>query len=224
MAHTLPVALVLTLLLAAAPAAQTDPDDDTPLEPGAHALLFQAGPDLTLGPFGGSTISVKRHQTETQARRLSLTIALSAEAGGGDFNTGSDEVGTSENSQFVGLGLNLLSLRYRRSRTPVYLYRGVGPSGSLTVQRRKVDVDAEEGQIGPRDQVSAFYRAEFGVTGAVGVEWVVTGPLSVLGEYATSLEGTYTRRTNTSGGQGQSINQFGIAVQPRARFGLSVYF
>jgi hypothetical protein len=222
MAHRTPAALLLAVFLAAAPAAQTDAEPDVPvIGPGARALLFQAGPDLTLGPFGGSTISIKRHQTETRARRLGLTVALSAEAGGGDFDTGGNDVDTSENSQFVGLGLNLLSLRYRRSRTPVYLYRGFGPSGSLTVQRREFDVEEE---FGPRDQVSAFYRAELGVTGVVGVEWVVTGPLSVLGEYATSLEGTYTRRTSTSGDRGQTTNQFGVAVQPRARFGVSVYF
>ena len=138
--------------------------------PGARALLFQIESALSLSAFGGATLSVERHQTETRSRRLGLTVALSAQAGSGVADAGGDEVDTSEDSQFVALGVSLVSLRYRRSRTPVYLYHGLGPAGSVTVHRREFDVEEEPGVGGPTDRVSAYCRAEVGVVGALGVE------------------------------------------------------
>lgn len=195
----LAVLAALSLVLAIAPAlAQTD--DDTPIRAGARALLFQVGPDLTLSGFDGAALSLRWHGSATRATRVGLTLNARAEGG--------DDV----DEQFAALGVNAVFLTYRRSRTPVYLYHGFGPTGSVSLVRREF-----------RDQEQGFVRASAGVLAVVGVEVPVTSAVSLSGEYGLSLEGTYQHQER--GPDGDDVTLLGVALGSRgARAGLSVYF
>lgn len=218
-----PTVLLLAALVAAAPAAQTD---DTPLEPGAHALLFQIGPSLDLQSFSGGTISLKWHESETRARRLGLT--LSADADFRDDDAEGFEPSRVENRQSVSARTGLLFLTYRRSRTPVYLYHGLGPVGGVSFDRIEQDLSGDlSGDT--NGAIRTAVSADLGLGGAVGVEWVVAPAISLTGEYTTSLTGRYTRIHNSAQFFGEeresSADGFGLSLRPGgARLGLSVYF
>ena len=191
------LAVLSALALTAPLASAQDADDDTPIRAGARALLFQVGPDLTLSGFDGAALSLKWHRSAARATRVGLSLNARAQ-GGDDFD-----------EQFAGLGANAVFLTYRRSRTPVYLYHGVGPTASLSLVRREF-----------QDQDQGLVRASAGALAVVGVEWPVASAISLVGEYGLALEGTYERRESETDG-----DVFGVSLNSRGgRAGVSVYF
>lgn len=203
-------AVLLALLLAVSADAQTEP---TPIEPGARALLFKLGPELLPVGFNGATVSIKWHQTEASARRLGLTVFADARVDGGDV---------AQNTQQVDVRGDLVFLTYRRSRTPVYLYHGLGPTASVSVFRSELDVP--EGGSGPTSAIRQNYEVGLGAAGVLGVEWAVASAVSLVGEYTTAVTGTLVYRSDSRDDLAQTFGGVGLRVSPGARVGVSVYF
>ncbi|WP_412068265.1 hypothetical protein [Rubrivirga sp. IMCC43871] len=186
--------VALLALIAAVPIASAQ-SADTPLEEGARALVFGVnGFDLT--PLDGGSLGLKWHRSEERAVRLGVTVNAAAEATFGD----------DQNAQVLSASATLTPLRYRRSRTPIYLYTGIGPTGQLTF--RRVDTETQPTQT--------FTTIGAGLAGVVGVEWIVAKAIGVTGEFGQQLliEGQFFEDETVR----LSFRPTGI------RLGLAVYF
>lgn len=172
---------------------------ETPIQAGGRALLFQIQ-SLSLNSFGGATISAKWHPSATVARRASLTVD-------GDLATAEDR-----GRQRVNFDFDLLFLKYSRTRTPVYLYYGLGPTAMFRINRETQDVGPSRTNL----------QSGLGVGAVLGVEWIVAPAIGLVGEYISSLFLTYSRRPVSSD---ETVGEYGVRLQPRgARAGVSVYF
>ncbi len=189
----MPRLLALLTLVLAAPAVGAQPD--TPLEDGARALILGVdGADLTR--LNSGSLGLKWHRSEERAIRLGVTVAAEAQA----------VFGNDSNSQLFSASATLIPLRYRRSRTPIYLYTGIGPTGRLAL--RRVDV---ENQL---SQATASISA--GLAGVVGVEWIVAEAIGITGEYGQEL---------VLQGDFADDEVVRLSFRPRGvRLGLAVYF
>ena len=117
-------------------------------------------------------------------------------------------------------------MTYQRSRTPVYVYYGVGPTGGVSFFREEEDI-AFPGDGPSLGSIRTSLGASLGVAGALGVEWVVAPAISLTGEYTTSLLGTYSRFTRTDRLSDAEVDTdvIGLSLVPGgARLGVSVYF
>ena len=172
---------------------------ESPIQAGGKALLFQV-PSLSLSAFGGATISAKWHPSATAARRASLTVAA-------DLSTAEDRGRQNANFDF-----DLLFLKYSRTRTPVYLYHGLGPTAMFRINRQTIE-------DGPS---LTIFQSGLGVGAVLGVEWIVAPAIGLVGEYISSLFLTYSRRPTSSD---ETVGEYGVTLQARgARAGISVYF
>ena len=219
----------LSFVLAAPAGLAQTADDDTPIQAGARALVF--GVDLSSGltGFGGGTLGIKWHASEARATRLGLTVNAGARVSDGDV-TSSDAESTSDTddvSASLFLGTEVVFLRYARPRTSIYLYRGLGPTGSLRVNYD--DRDRRDGGQS-RSSSSSFVEVGAGLTGVVGVEWPVASAVSLTAEYGASVVGTYARQSRNDSLEGdrsqdQTNSTFGLSVDARGvRGGVAVYF
>lgn len=142
---------------------------------------------------------MKWHSDSTAARRLALTVD-------GDLIF-SDE----RSRQVLQLDGEFLRFTYTRSRTPVYLYRGVGPTAGFRFGRQ---------EIGNLSDTSV--EAHIGAAGALGVEWLVTSSIGLLAEYHGALVLTFGRREPAGR---EDFYEYGLRIDSRgARAGVSVYF
>jgi len=172
---------------------------ESPIQAGGRALLFQVQ-SVSLSAFGGATMSAKWHPSPTVARRASLTVD-------GDLATAEDR-----GRQRVNFDFDLLFLKYSRTRTPVYLYYGLGPTAMFRIDRQTQDVGPSHTNL----------QSGLGVGAVLGVEWIVAPAIGLVGEYISSLFLTYSRRPVSSD---ETVGEYGVRLQPRgARAGVSVYF
>ncbi|MDT0630273.1 outer membrane beta-barrel protein [Rubrivirga sp. S365] len=216
----LPFRSAAVLLVALAAPLAFAQDDDTPVVAGARALLFSANLDSGLTGLDGGALGIKWQSSAERALRLGLTVGagLSISDGGG-------EAFGDQESQRVNLGADLLFLRYARSRTPIYLYYGLGPSASFQFSRFEAD-------RGEQSAEQSFAGVGLGAAGVIGVEWPVSSAISLNAEYGASLDATYTYRSlereagpEDPQGLNESANEFGVSLVSRgAQAGVSVYF
>jgi len=216
----------------------TGTESTTPLHPGAKALLFQFGPDLTVGSFDGATISYKSHRSENSAWRYGLTIDANTTQSDNDAYQGfSDTTFIRQTDDFdvsgASFGLSAHYLRYMAPAERVSFYLGGGPEISLLHARQErtsafagSGVPTQSGtEVGTRDMWS------LGLGGRLGVEWFCASRVSLVGEYMCSASyfqdnmkstrdvpsaGIHDERTSDAEG-------FRLASQG-ARAGVSVYF
>ena len=224
----LPRIALLTLLLTV-PLSASAQQDSSPIKADARALVFSIDPNFTLGSFEGSTISYKRHRSESAAVRVGLSFSGGYSAFDQDRDASNlDQEGDNANA---GVSASLYFLRYTRSRTSVHLYYGAGPT--FSAGRSSGDVTTEYGIDGDVTQAQRFVLVGAGVSGIVGVEWPATDWLSVLAEYGQTVRYSYTHTTNEIDFQNNSDNDnkafsrsdHTISTGPSGvRFGLSVFF
>ncbi|WP_412060369.1 hypothetical protein [Rubrivirga sp. IMCC45206] len=186
--------VALLAFLVAAPLASAQ-SADTPLEEGARALVFGVN-GFDLSPLDGGSLGLKWHRSEERAVRLGVTVAAQAQA----------VFGNDQNAQVLSASATLMPLRYRRSRTPIYLYTGIGPTGRVDFRRVAEGIRPSE--------TSSMVGA--GLAGVVGVEWIVAEAIGITGEYGQEvmLEGEFF-----------GDERVRLSVRPRGvRLGLAVYF
>lgn len=234
--------------------AVADPADDSRLAQldGRRALVFGVDGER-LFSFDGAMIALRQQIGTRTALRLGLDFTLGDldETSRYDRETVAEFPDTTvtdfwrEESDGIDedleLELDLLILRHLVSDRPVRFYFGAGPSVSY---RHVRDTDtSEESQDDRRSRESRELESDtwyYGLRGIVGVEWFVTGAISVHGEYAASLRYLDRETTETSTSsieydeasapiQTQTLDRTTTASgwsfgDAQARFGVSLFY
>lgn len=194
---------------------------------GAWALQFQIDDDFTLKSFEGTTLSLKKHSSPRVAWRAGLSVNYSyADTDILDKRDGSrswEYRGTTIET----VQLTLQRLSYLNPRARVNLFWGIGPrTGYQYRDDSRIVVSRSEELI--RSNVWSV-----GVSATLGVEWFVTGSISLLAEYGTSLmyeHNAMVRTTTTYSADKTSVRKvdsrgYKVSFAPDAvMFGLSAFF
>jgi hypothetical protein len=193
--------LILLLAVLFPTAAFAQIESDQPFREGAHALLFQIGPNFVPTSLGGATISVKRHTSELRAQRLSVTASADYQ----DY-----DVEDVQNGEIV---VDVLFLRYRPSNAPAFVYFGYGPTVEVNFFRTLDD--------------SIYDRSTVGLVGAAavfGLEWPINRGLGVIAEVGGALlVGVGKRSLDPIGSE--DAQGFLFRLDSRGgRLGVSLYF
>jgi len=117
--------------------AQETAADSNSLKPGAWALQFGVGSNLTLTAFQGSTIALQYHLSESNAIRAGVTFNGNFSDGTDLFNQATGDTGHTtasgdNSSHSASISFTVQYLWYLNARAPVHFYVGVGPSLSYS--------------------------------------------------------------------------------------------
>ena len=219
--------LLLFLLLAAVQftLAQESESSTTDLAK-SWSLQFQINNNFQLSSFQGSTISAKYHLSSKHAMRFGISLSGNIQ----DQELDRMRMGVQEN-KLDRLSLQVRShyLFYFPSIKKTQLYFGVGP----TLEYLNNDTKTLE-SLSKRTRESYLWGV--GISGVLGIEWLVRENIGLLAEYGTSFLYNYSKSEDvykqTVPGNDEyeimdrteqemkafSINSLSI------KFGLSVYF
>jgi len=229
--------LMLTCLVAGAAFADAPAN---PLAPGARAIQFQIGDNFELKAFDGMSVSFKRHSSAESAWRLGVMLDLEIDDADSELSNVYSEALIVEShvvdSNGQSLRVDLLQLRYPSPERNVCWYWGVGPR--LRYSRYEEETTTVRGSQATSDeQFSREYGHSWsvGALGVGGVEWFVSGDVSLHAEYAASLEyGASTRELDEWRGEDGGLPTYHRAVSQtgtgwdfggtQAIFGASLYF
>jgi len=166
--------LLFTITLPLSSSAQ----DDSALQPGAWALQFQVTENFTLSDLQGSVVSVKYHSSAKSAWRAGVSM---------DFDSMNDtrrntDAGVPDpdlTTEFTRTAAEL-ALQYVRYANPdarvMFLFGG-GPFFGFEDRAR--DSDSGGGSMNHEE----FDRWSVGISGIVGVEWLVASRIGIHAEY-----------------------------------------
>lgn len=175
------------------------------LSPGSWSAQFAVQPNLTLGSYLGSTLSLKRHLRRGNALRFGLSLNLdtttddSKEVSGDTLFTSTSALVRDRNDWSIGL--TTYYLWYARRAAPVHAYGGVGPTVSWSrghENQLATDTFARIGQPSDiRTSTTSGKRRGWGVgiATAAGIEWLVARRMGLFAEYASSLSYGATEQT-----------------------------
>jgi opacity protein-like surface antigen len=208
------------------------------LEACSWSMQFGITDEIGLKPFGGMSISLKRHTSPRSAYRLGVNLGLDFDDTESDLvdvraDTVNYDSGDNRNANAQLVQVDLLYMRYPNPEANLTLFVGAGPL--FRYSRSETERDRSYTSQGSAireisDQWSRSWKV--GVLGAGGVEWFATKVISFHAEYRASLsyggsktksevrrptDPTYYRK---SGGSGTSWDFHGVAVT----FGVSLYF
>lgn len=176
------------------------------LAPGSWSVQFSVQPNFTLGSYAGSTLSAKRHLGSGNAVRFGVTVIGSnrsndfADAGADTFSTINRTESGDGNAWAIGVGGSYLW--YSQREAPVHVYGGAGPSVSWSRshdQRTRVSTLTGSGPpplSQTADEDITAHGWQVGVSGVLGVEWVVARRIGLIAEYGSTL--SYTALESTS--------------------------
>ncbi len=202
-------------------------DNETALEEGVWALLFQVGPDVSLSSFDGATVSAKKHLAADRALRFGVTASV-------DFSSDEEELNreegqqenevtteTDRNRQFFAVSGQYL--KYAFVDRPITLYYGAGPEVGFSRLSQEMSLDQA------RERTATRTAIEVGVLGVLGAEWFVRSDLSLSAEYRSALyvERSSDEAENSDGTDAvrQERRRVSYGLSPRGvRAGLSLYF
>jgi len=229
--------LMLTCLVAGAAFADAPAN---PLAPGARAIQFQIGDNFELKAFDGMSVSFKRHGSAESAWRLGVMLDLEIDAADEETSRAySDDLAVGSlvvDSNGQSLRVDLLQLRYPSPERSVCWYWGVGPR--MRFSRYEAETTNVSGSAPALvEDFTREYRHSWsvGALGVGGVEWFVSGDVSLHAEYAASLEygATTTEADLWRGDEGelptyhQTTSRTGSGWDfggTQAIFGASLYF
>jgi len=193
--------LVLSLLVlvlgAAGRAAADESAASEALAPGSWSVQFSVQPNFTLGSYSGSTLSLKRHLGSGNALRFGVSLSGSNRSDDGSGSSGDTSfvqlrsTGLDGNGWF--LGVNGYYLWYSKREAPLHAYWGAGPSLSWTHGHdQRIETTSQTGSGQPPfetaiDDERNTHGWRAGVSGALGVEWLVARRFGLFAEYGQSL-------------------------------------
>jgi len=212
---------------------QTPHAKENSLKKGKWALQFQIDNNFHLSSFQGSTLSLKKHTSDTRALRLGLSVQF--EYNDGQLDRPLYGPGNSPgNREFINHSykLDLQKLYYVNSSAAVNLFFGIGPTASYNYSKDERDTRNDDNSfVDYWSYKSSGYSA--GVAGIIGVEWFASKDISLLAEYETSIlyRGSARETTRNTVQSSYQFKQYdyqssdGILISSAAvKFGLSVYF
>src|SRR5262245_26382705 len=190
--------LALARILAPSRASAAD-DGGAPeaLAPGSWSVQFSVGPNFTLGSYSGSTLSLKRHLASGNALRLGLSLRVSSR-GDGATEFIDDSVTTRTRSvdgdfDLWSVGVNSYYLWYAGRAAPLHVYWGLGPNlsyskgGDSRVTSQTLNAPSQPPQIVTQSDDTDRHGWGIGVSGALGVEWLVARRIGLFAEYGSSF-------------------------------------
>jgi hypothetical protein len=229
--------LMLTCLVAGVAFADTPTN---PLAPGARAIQFQIGDNFELRAFDGMSISYKRHGSADSAWRLGVMLDLEIDDKDmeGSIAFTDDLLVESQvvDSNGQRLRVDLLQLRYPSPGRSVCWYWGVGPRVRFSRFEEETTAVRESPSVSDAQFVREYGHSwGVGALGVGGVEWFVSGDVSLHAEYAASLEyGATTVEIDTWLGEDGELPTYHRATSQtgtgwdfggtQAIFGASLYF
>ena len=184
------------------------------LEPGAWALQFGIGNNLSLDSYLGSSISARKHVSAAHAWQFG--VSLNAEVGSRE----SGDLEVNANRQLISLTAHHLTYPgvSERASESIHWYFGVGPRISFNRGTQSTD----EGQ-GEETITDSGMGA--GVSALLGAEWFVKRRISLFATYGTSFEysrsSTQTESANAPDGE-RTDNQVRLFSEG-VRFGVTVF-
>jgi len=177
------------------------------------ALLFQIDEDFDISSFEGATISIKRKLAHKVWLRLGFTTS-------GDYikNTTPGSAATSESDMNIRGKINVLL--YTNPTKEVKFYLGVGPVAGIMQTEENIETTKTKDVV-----ISGGLNVLF------GVEWFLNESISLLAEYGSNFEMTYTYYDRWDKNElGNFIltaknNSTGSSFMPEAvKIGISLYF
>lgn len=184
------------------------------LQQGSCALQYGVGSNFNLGSLLGSTISFKKHISDSHAWQVGLGVRA-------DFSSG-EYVDADRNyiqQSFAVIAHYLVyPLLTERSGETIHFFYGAGPE--ITWNRSTESIDREQ-----NDRDVSENRWSIGVSGVVGTEWFVHERISLSASYrsvlgfrreSTDIEGENVEDAGSR--NGLSLSSHGVL------FGVSVYF
>ncbi len=231
------IILAAALVLSPASALAGTYEGDDALMEGAQALQFKINSHFTLGGFRGSTLSYQRFLKDRFAFRIGLTLgsehrntegALSLHESGTEewYDGGADLVFYDHDYSLAAQVL------WYSGGPPISLYYGGGlrfDYGKFRDDRAYYRYYEEEPFIRFRTYETSSWGV--GLTGTIGVQWLVTSFIALHAEYGLSLMYGSGSREETSyeEPEGDSYREASDWTTTELRshgvlFGLSVYF
>jgi hypothetical protein len=173
------------------------------LQPGSWSLHFQLEEELSIEPFDGLIVALKRHMSRHSAIRIGFDLDL-------DFADGeyarnrlyADTVWSTldrayeRNAQQIEL--DFMYLNYPNPGALVNFFWGVGPLVMFSRMKSKdnnYSIQQAATSVQSSDMLSRTWSG--GGRGLVGVEWFVTKAISFHGEYSASFRYIHTTREST---------------------------
>lgn len=161
----------------------------------SKCLQFQIGSDFQLSSFQGSTISFKKHISNSRAYRIGFTISGNIEDRNDFTNFDNDSLDRRQIRNIYDFGINLTGqyLKYVPYEN-TYLYYGCGPQiiFSKTYQKSWLEVHTT-GDWEPSSLASKNYDKIFqiGLVLVAGVEYFLSKSISIHGEYSQEVSYRY---------------------------------
>ena len=229
--------LVAAMVSATAPALAGTYEGDDALMKGAQALQFKIYSHFTLSGFSGSTLSYQRFLKDRFALRIGLTLE--------SVHRNTDESVSyyeGEIEEWYDGGADLVYYDHDYSLAAQVLWYSGGPpvslyyGGGLRFDYASSRDDHTSYYDSPDGLLVRFRTYEgsswgLGLTGTVGVQWLVTSFIALHAEYGLSLMyGSGSRSvTSTEEPSGDEYRESSEWTSPELRshgvlFGLSVYF
>lgn len=229
--------LIVICLFAATALAQTNEQADATqrnsLVKGAWALQFEIVGDvfdLNLRSFQGTTLSLKKHTSDGSALRIGLGLGL--ELSDQDVTLerdGESEPVTEYNRDRESISLIIQKVFYPSPSASVNFFYGIGPVADFSHRESAAKLE----QPTRKDTYETFSWSA-GASGVLGVEWFPTRAISLLAEYSSSLQYSWSKTTRkslfdqTDNGTVLTVREErdnSLSIQSSSvRLGLSVYF
>jgi hypothetical protein len=200
-------ALALSALLFLPALARAD-DDDAEYAPavaahraGRWSLQFEIDDNFRLGSFAGTGISVTKNTSPSSAWQFGLsytgsTLTSTQEAVSQTDTTTITIPGPGQDSDLLGLELDLLRIHRYKPASRVGVFLGAGPDLQF-VHQRDHSVQTQSG--GPTlSQRNSFDRQFYGVDARFGAEFMVGRSVSVHARYGGVFGYEHSKRENVN--------------------------
>lgn len=205
------VVVLASLSVAVSPAWAQDDESHGPT-PDTWALQFALNPNLDVGSFSGSVLSVQRQFSAARALRLGVSLDGRFES----FDAESSASNAEQDRDVQSIRVQTAYLAYLGGDNDIHAYAGAGPFVRYLNSDRSDDASTQEQET-----------FAVGALGVVGVEWFVRSNLSLLAEYAADVEYAQTTSTNSNDGPApdSEVEETRFSFGGRGTtVGISVYF
>jgi len=196
----------------------------------SQCLQFQIGSNFNLGSFQGSTISYKKHISNSRAYRVGISISGKIEDRIDFDNSDTDSLDFRQITDYDNLGIELTGqyLKYLKHKYS-YFYYGYGPK--VIYSRAYQKYYSEDYITGDWERSSDLrkyygYSIQVGLELVAGVEVFLTNSISIHGEYSEdiSYKRTWSKQPYTGNDYRTiNINEYSLDFGG-VKFGCSFYF
>jgi len=185
------VLMVLLLILFTTLSAESRDSTNIFIKDNSKCLQFSIGSNFQLSSFQGSTISFKKHISESRAYRLGFTTSGNIEDRNEFTNYDTDSLDYRQITDIDNLGIKITGqylkyIPYEHS----YFYYGCGPKIMFSQGYRKIQYeDYSSGSWELQGDISkSYYKSiQFGLVFIAGIEIFISKSISIHSEYSQEM-------------------------------------